>query len=51
MQKPSRYYELSEGVLCIYDAPYKKHAQSVSIVKPSDMGFYRTNFHLRKIWG
>ena len=51
MCKPSRWYEVEEDTLFIYDEPYKMNARSVSICRLSDLAFYRSNFHLRKVWG
>lgn len=48
--KPQRWYEVEDEAVYIYDAPYPAKAGSVSIVKPSDMPYYRSRFHLERCW-
>ena len=50
--KPSRWFErLEDGRIAIYDAPSSAQSVSVSLVWPSDLPYYRANFHLQHVWG
>jgi hypothetical protein len=50
MQKPQRWYEIQDDTAFIYDAPTSAQAVSVSIVRKSDLSYYRRNFQLHKVW-
>lgn len=50
-QKEQRFYEIVEGTLYVYDAPYRDQSQSVSVCRPDDLRYYRSRFHTRKVWG
>jgi len=48
--RPARWFEaLPCGRFAIYDQPYSARSASVSLV--DSLAYYRSNFHLRKIWG
>lgn len=49
--KASRYYEIIDNMVHVYDAPFSSKALSVSIVPLSDLAYYRRNFALSKVWG
>lgn len=46
----ARWYEVEGATAFIYDHPYPKHSQSVSIVPVAQLTYYRSNFTLRKCW-
>jgi hypothetical protein len=48
--KQSRWYEIANGMAFVYDHPHKEKSQSVSVIKPEDLGYYRRTFRLEKIW-
>jgi hypothetical protein len=48
--KQSRYYEVVDEQVYIYDRGNKEQSQSVSVVSKSDLSYYRNNFNLRKVW-
>lgn len=48
--KPQRWYEISNDRLHVYNTPYKKDATFYSETRIEDLGFYRRNFELRKVW-
>ena len=48
--KPERWYEVEGDEVRIYDHPYPDRAASVSIVKRTDLPYYRTNFRLTRCW-
>lgn len=48
--KQSRYYEIIDGMAYVYDQPYPRYALSVSIIKPSELAYYRNTFNLEKVW-
>jgi len=49
-QKEQRFYEIVDGTLYVYDAPYRERSLSVSICRPDDLRYYRNNFHTHKVW-
>ena len=48
--KQSRYYEVVDDLVYIYDRGNKDLSQSVSVVSKFDLQFYRNNFKLSKVW-
>jgi hypothetical protein len=50
-QKELRFYEMVDGTLLVYDAPYRDRSLSVSICRPDDLRYYLKTFHTRKVWG
>lgn len=50
-QKEGRWYEIVDEWAYVYSEPYKDNSPDVSIVKVTDLQFYRNNFKLEKIWG
>jgi len=48
--KQSRYYEVIDDLVYIYDRGNKDLSQSVSVVSKSDLQYYRNNFKLSKVW-
>lgn len=50
MRKEQRWYEIKGSRAYIYNNPIPDRATSVSIVPVPGLEYYRTNFHLRKVW-
>jgi hypothetical protein len=48
--KDQRWYEIIDSMAHVYDSGYKEFSVSVSIVPIAELGYYRTNFKLTKIW-
>jgi len=51
MNNQSRWYKIIGGITYVFDSGYEDKATSVSIIPSDDLSYYRTNFHLRKLWG
>jgi hypothetical protein len=54
--KDKRWYEIEidetgAKLAHVYSQPYKDQSPDVSIVKVSDLQFYRNNFILERLWG
>lgn len=49
--KESRWYKIENGQAFIFDNGYENMSQSVSVVRVSDLPYYRRNFKLSKSWG
>jgi hypothetical protein len=49
--KATRYYRIEDGMLCVYDTAYANTSKSVSVVKPTDMAWYRNHFRMVKLAG
>lgn len=47
--KEQRWYEIEKEIVYIYDSGYKNQSISVSVIKKSDLNYYRTNFNLQKV--
>jgi hypothetical protein len=50
VRKPSRWFEIVDGMAYVYDEPFPEKSVSVSIILVDGLAYYRSNFTLRKVW-